>query len=79
MKISFHFLWYDCYFGWYYDRKKRILYLVPFFMCVIKIVLKEKPREPLLPNAPCEICGHDFSPFVYCPIDHRPFLEKKDA
>lgn len=42
MKISFHFLWYDFWVGWFWDQKKQILYVNPLPCCVFKIVFKEK-------------------------------------
>jgi hypothetical protein len=33
------FAWYDFYVGWYYNREKKILYLVPIPMCVFPISL----------------------------------------
>lgn len=37
MKISLKFLWYDFWIGAFYDRAKRILYVCPLPMVVIKI------------------------------------------
>ncbi len=36
-KITFSFLWYDFWVGWFYDRDKHILYICPLPMCVFKI------------------------------------------
>jgi hypothetical protein len=41
MNISFFFAWYDFWIGWFYDTKKKILYVCPLPMCVIKIEGKE--------------------------------------
>ena len=37
------------------------------------------PSEPLVDEeGNCIVCGHNFVPFMYCPIDHRPYeLEGK--
>jgi hypothetical protein len=37
MKIGMFFAWYDFWMGFYYDRKKMILYWCPIPMVVIKI------------------------------------------
>jgi len=37
MKVSIFFAWYDFWIGAYYDRAKRILYVCPFPMIVIKV------------------------------------------
>ena len=37
LKIEFNFLWYDFWVGAYYDRAKRVFYVCPIPMCVIKI------------------------------------------
>jgi hypothetical protein len=28
MKITFFFAWYDCWIGWFYDAKKKILFVI---------------------------------------------------
>jgi hypothetical protein len=49
MKIRLFFAWYDCWIGFYWDRKFRALYICPFFCCVIMIKMKRKKEidEPL--------------------------------
>lgn len=42
MKISYFFAWYDFWFGWYYDQKKRTLYICPIPCHVIKIEFEVK-------------------------------------
>jgi hypothetical protein len=34
--------WYDGWFGYYYDRKKRVLYLQPFFWVGVRIAFGKK-------------------------------------
>ncbi len=36
-RVQLAFLWYDFWIGWFYDRTKKILYICPLPMCVIKI------------------------------------------
>jgi len=38
--ISFSFLWYDFWIGFYYDRDNRAVYICPLPCCVIKIKLR---------------------------------------
>lgn len=40
MSVSYFFAWYDFWVGWFYDRKKGVLYICPLPMCVIKIERK---------------------------------------
>jgi hypothetical protein len=44
MKISLMFAWYDFWIGFFWDKQKKILYLLPLPMFGIKIeqVIKEK-------------------------------------
>ena len=42
MKLSMFFAWYDLWIGAYYDRIKRILYICPLPMIVIKINLERE-------------------------------------
>jgi hypothetical protein len=37
MKISIFFAWYDFWVGWYFDCKKKVLYICPLPMCGVKI------------------------------------------
>lgn len=37
MKIKLFFAWYDFWIGWFYDKNKRILYVCPIPMFVIKL------------------------------------------
>lgn len=46
MKISFLFAWYDLWFGFFWDKKKRWLYILPLPM--IGIILKFPKKEPFL-------------------------------
>lgn len=40
MKLSLFFAWYDFWIGAFYDQKKRILYVCPLPMVVIKVERK---------------------------------------
>lgn len=40
MKFSLFFAWYDFWIGWFYDIKKKVLYICPLPMIVIKIERK---------------------------------------
>lgn len=42
MKSPIHFAWYDFWIGWYYNQKKRILYICPLPMVVIEIKIKNR-------------------------------------
>ena len=62
MHLSFFFAWFDAWIGFYYDRKKRILYFNPLPFCFFKITrtkdfCKECPEQPYWPhcddNFPC--------------------------
>jgi len=37
VKVSFSFLWYDFWVGFYYDRERRVLYVCPLPCCVFKV------------------------------------------
>lgn len=37
LKVTFFIAWYDFWVGWFYDRKKRVLYVAPWPMFVFKI------------------------------------------
>lgn len=37
MKVSIFFAWYDLWVGAYWDRQKRVLYVCPLPMVVIKV------------------------------------------
>ena len=37
LKLSLFFAWYDFWIGAFYDRQKRILYICPLPMIVVKI------------------------------------------
>lgn len=39
---TFFFAWYDGWIGYYWDRKNKVLYLCPFFWCVISIEKEDK-------------------------------------
>jgi len=51
------FAWYDCWIGWYFDRRTRALYICPLPMLVIQI---GPPVEP------CHMCCRPGKP---CPCD----------
>lgn len=36
MKVSAHFLWFDAWVGFFWDKAKRILYFAPLPCCVLK-------------------------------------------
>jgi hypothetical protein len=69
MKISLFFAWFDCWIGWFYDKQKKILYICPLPMVVIKIQ-KTKPRKR------CENCRHLSRPYrPICGIDRKPHYD----
>lgn len=37
--VSVHFLWFDFWVGWFWDRKQRVLYVCPLPMLVVKITM----------------------------------------
>lgn len=45
MRISFHFLWYDLWVGFFWDRKNKILYFCPLPCCVFKFQSKNSIRK----------------------------------
>jgi len=45
MKVSFFFAWYDFWVGFFYDQKKRILYVNFLPCCVLKFEKSKKERE----------------------------------
>lgn len=51
MKISFIFAWYDLWVGFFYDKKKNWLYILPIPMVGIILKFKQKP--------PCPKCHSD--------------------
>lgn len=44
-KCKFFFAWYDFWIGFFYDQKKRILYICPFPCVVIKIERNQSDGE----------------------------------
>ena len=42
MKVRLYFAWYDGWFGYYYDRERRHLYLQPFFWFGVRIEFKRR-------------------------------------
>lgn len=40
MKFTLFFAWYDFWIGWFYDRRKRALYVCPVPMLCVKIERK---------------------------------------
>ncbi len=42
MKINISFRWYDFWIGFYYDTKKKILYVCPLPMIVLEFQKKDK-------------------------------------
>lgn len=47
MKISFALKWYDFWIGFYWDKKKQVLYFCPLPCCVLVIAakLREMAKE----------------------------------
>ena len=50
MKVSFFFAWYDFWIGWFYDQKKRILYICPLPCCVFKFESRTNTVDDLPPR-----------------------------
>lgn len=48
-EINDFFAWYDCYHGWYYDRKKKIFYICWLPMMLTEIKSKSPPA--------CYVCN----------------------
>lgn len=46
MKASVHFLWFDFWVGWFWDRAKRVLYVCPLPMCVLKLDFGKTLKVP---------------------------------
>ncbi len=42
--LGFEFLWYDAWVGFFYDKKKYLLYFCPFPCCVFKFLAVEQLR-----------------------------------
>jgi len=43
MKLKIFFAWFDFWVGFYYDKRKDILYFCPLPMCVIALSLRDNP------------------------------------
>lgn len=49
LKVEGFFAWYDCWCGFYWDRRRKHLYICPLPMCVIELSLskqEENDHEP---------------------------------
>lgn len=59
MKIQFLFAWYDIWVGLFWDKRKRLLYILPIPMC--GVVIKINPK--------CKCCKRtmkDDGEYYYC-------------
>lgn len=45
MKVSFSFLWYDVWVGFFWDRKQKIFYFCPLPCCVFKFQSKDSTEK----------------------------------
>lgn len=58
MKFSLTWKWFDLFFGAYYDRKRRTLYLCPLPTVVIRLQLPGGQDTPPIPMVlHCPTCG----------------------
>ena len=51
---GFEFLWFDFWVGWFYDQKKKVLYICPLPCCVFKFAAAEQTRA--VDGAVCANC-----------------------
>ncbi len=50
MKIKFIFAWYDFYVGWYWNIKKKWLYIFPIPMFGVVLKFDWKGKDKIIPH-----------------------------